>query len=193
MNAPESSPRVGPLIGTAATAIVGGGAVGGVTNAVNGAVSLDYFRNVMRWDDVTGLDLWRAAIAQGVFEGLLYGVAFACVFTLVAGVATGARCRFGEVWPTLRNVLLAVLGCWAVGGVLAIGLAALSPDFYQRAFYQVPEAFGPMLRYAWVGGSIWGQIAGGVLGAVIGSIAFATRWRAARRGADESAATRPAA
>ena len=35
-------------------------------------------------------------------------------------------------------------------------LAALFPDAYRATFIGVPEEFGPMLAYAWVGGSIWG-------------------------------------
>jgi len=42
----------------------------------------------------------------------------------------------------------------ALGGVVSMGLATLSPEFYPHAVRGAPEDFGPMLRYAWVGGSI---------------------------------------
>jgi hypothetical protein len=41
--------------------------LGGTTNAVNGWVSPEYFVTIMRWEANT--DVWRAAIAQGLFAG----------------------------------------------------------------------------------------------------------------------------
>lgn len=180
MPSDERPPSIRPLLATATTAIVGGGLIGAMTNAINGVVSTAYFRNIMRWNDPNDIVVWRAGIAQGVFEGLIYGVVFAVVFTLVVGVATRCRCYFYEVWPTLRNAFLAVIVCWMIGGVLAMGLATLSPEFYRNSFRHVPEDFSAMLRYAWVGGSIWGGMIGGLLSLVISSIAFANFWRADR-------------
>ena len=60
------------MSGLALTAILLGGLLGAATNAVSAKVSALYFVNVMRWEDVS--DVWRAAIAQGVREGLLWGV-----------------------------------------------------------------------------------------------------------------------
>ena len=180
MSSEVREPRVGVLLATAVVAIAGGGLLGGLTNAINGIVSLTYFRNIMRWESPDDIAIWRASIAQGIFEGLLYGVLFAVVFTLVVGVVTRCRCYFSEVWPTLAVTFFAVLGCWVIGGILGVGLATLSPEFYQRRFIRVPEEFAAMLRYAWVGGSIWGVMFGGLLAVVISSIVFANRWRAAR-------------
>lgn len=81
----------------------------------------------------------------------------------------------------------AVVGCWVLGGLVAMGLAALSPEFYRRAFIVVPEAWGPMLRYALVGGSIWGAMFGGLLSAILGPIVFRSRWR--QRAAEAGIAT----
>lgn len=163
------------LLLIAATAIFGGGILGATTNAINGAVSPTYFRTIMRWHDVQ--DVWRASIAQGLFEGLVYGVVFSVVFTLVVGVVSGARCRFGLALSYLAVIFASIYACWAVGGLIAMGLATLSPDFYRHAFIGVPDEFPAMLRYAWVGGSIWGAMLGGAFGAVIGSILFAAQWR----------------
>lgn len=163
------------LILISATVIVGGAVIGASTNAINGAVSPLYFRNVMRWQDVD--DIWRASIAQGIFEGLIYGVIFSVVFTLVVGLVSRARCSFKYAFRHMFVIVLAIYCCWAVGGLIAMGLATLSPEFYRKAFIGVPDDFAPMLRYAWVGGSIWGAMFGGLLAVVIGSFLFAILWR----------------
>ena len=75
----ERSARPGALAATAFTGILAGGFVGGTTNGVNGAVSPLYFVTVMHWPNV---DVWHAAIAQGVFEGLLFGIAYSLLFTM---------------------------------------------------------------------------------------------------------------
>jgi hypothetical protein len=163
------------LVGIALAAVGVGGVLGALTNAVNGAVSPAYFRNILRWHHVE--DVWRAAVAQGIFEGLIYGVIFSTVFTLVVGLVSRARTTFGFAF---KHLLLAggiALGAWSLGGVVAMGLAALSPDFYRSTFIGVPSDFGEMLKYAWVGGSIWGVLFGAVLSVVIASITAAAEWR----------------
>ncbi len=113
------------LILIAATAIVSGAVIGASTNAINGAVSPLYFRNVMRWQDVE--NIWRASIAQGIFEGLLCGIVFSIVFTLVVGLISRARCSFRFALRHMFAMILAIYCCWAVGGFLAIGLATFEP------------------------------------------------------------------
>ena len=98
-------------------------------------------------------------------------------FTAVVSLVSRARCSFAFVFTHLMAILLAILCCWAAGGVIAMGLASLSPEFYRHTFSGAPEGFGPMARYAWVGGSIWGAMFGALLAAVIGPILFAIRWR----------------
>jgi len=167
--------KPGTLVGIALVVIAAGGVMGAATNAVNGAVSPTYFRAVMGWLRVE--NVWRAAVAQGIFEGLLYGVVFAGVFTLALGAASRGRPSFAFA---LRHLALAgaiALGGWCIGGALAMGLAALSPEFYRSAFIGVPSETGEMLKFAWVGGSIWGVLLGAVLAAVIASITAATEWR----------------
>ena len=163
------------LVGLAVTGVLTGAALGGLTNSVNGWISPLYFRNILGWHDVN--DVWRATIAQGIFEGLLFGLFLALVFTVVVGCVSKARCsyRFGVV--ILAFVAVAALVCWAVGGLLGMGLATLSPEFYRHAFIGVPRDFGEMLRYAWVGGSIWGIEFGGFAPTILGSFLFYARWR----------------
>ena len=147
------------LIGLAVTGILAGTMLGELTNCINGLVSPLYFCNILGWHDVD--DVWRASVAQGIFEGLIFGLFLALVFTIVVGCVSKARCSYRFGVGTLLFVAIAALICWAVGGLLGMGLATLSPEFYHHAFIGVPDKFGEMLRYAWVGGSIWGIEFGG--------------------------------
>jgi hypothetical protein len=167
--------KTGVIIAVAFTCLVMGGLIGAITNMINGAVSPLYFQNIMRWHDVE--HLWRACVTQGIFEGLIYGVLFAAIFTAVFGVVTKGDCPYIKVLTFMLGIFVAVLGCWALGGLIAMGLATLSPEFYRRAFIGVPAETGPMLRYAWVGGSIWGGTFGGLLAAILGSVFFRLKWK----------------
>jgi hypothetical protein len=167
--------KAGVIIAVAFTCIIMGGFIGAFTNMINGAISSLYFQNIMRWHDIQ--NVWRAAVAQGIFEGLIYGILFAAVFTAVFGVVTKGDCKYSKVLTFMLGIFLAVLGCWALGGLIAMGLAILSPEFYRQAFIGVPEETVPMLRYAWVGGSIWGVMFGGLLSAILGSVIFRIKWK----------------
>ena len=162
------------LVLIAGTTVMIGAFIGAVTNAVNGLVSPDYFRAIMRWHDVE--NIWRACVAQGVFEGLVFGVFFSVVFTAVVGIVTRVRCTFAFAARHMATIGVAVIVCWGLGGLIAMGLALLSPEFYRSTFRAVPEGFAPMLGYAWVGGSIWGAEFGALLALVLGSILFAVHW-----------------
>ena len=72
--------------------------------------------------------IWRASVAQGIFKGLLFGLFLALVFTVVVGCVFKARCGYGIGVVVLLFVAVAALVCWAVGGLLGMGLAALSPE-----------------------------------------------------------------
>ncbi len=167
--------RPGALIGVALSGILLGAILGAVTNSINGWVSPLYFRNIMRWDDVE--NIWRASIAQGILEGIMFGLAFAVIFTAVVGIVSKARSPYGLAAIHLVLIAVAALVCWALGGVIAMGLATLSPEFYRHTFHGVPEDFDQMLRYAWVGGSIWGIQFGGLASVIVGSVLFRAKWR----------------
>ncbi len=67
---------------------------------------------------------------------------------------------------------LAAVSLWVMGGIIAILLSVLSPEFYRKTFVSVPEDLGPMIRYAWVGGSISGVTYGGIAVMIIGTVLF---------------------
>ena len=167
--------KTGIIIAVAFTCVIMGALIGALTNMVNGAVSPLYFQNIMRWHDVQ--DVWRASITQGIFEGLIYGILFAVVFTAFFGIVTKGECPYSYVLKFMLGIFVAILVCWALGGLIAMGLATLSPEFYRRAFIGVPEDTGPMLRYAWVGGSIWGCLFGGLLSVTLGSVILLIKWK----------------
>ena len=167
------------LICLAVTIVVASAALGAAANSVNEAVSPHYFRQILGWDDVS--DVWRASIALGIFEGLLFGLAFSLIFTLVVGLVSKVRCPYGHGLAYVLGIAACATACWAVGGLTAIGLATLSPDFFRHTFHHVPEATGEMLRYAWVGGSIWGVEIGGFASVVFGSVVFWAKWRQGER------------
>jgi hypothetical protein len=162
----------------AGTIVVGGALIGASTNAINGAVSPHYFQVVMGWQDVE--NIWRASIAQGIFEGLIYGVLFSVIFTLVVGLVSKSRCSYPFAVRHLGGMAIGIYGSWAAGGLIAMALASLSPEFYRRTFIGVPEEFAAMLGYAWVGGSIWGAMFGALVALTVGSLLFAARWRRLR-------------
>jgi hypothetical protein len=181
MTMPTTAPDVGlpprplDLAATALCGVMASAFLGATTNAVNGWVSPLYFVTILGWHDVE--DVWRASIAQGVFEGLLFGVLFSLVFSVGVGVITGAACTFRFAFAHLLGILAGAYCCWGIGGLAAMGLATLSPEFYRRAFIGVPQEFGAMLRYAWVGGSIWGAELGGLVSVTVGLVVLRANWR----------------
>ena len=163
------------LAGIAVCGVLAGGLLGGTTNAINGWVSPTYFITVLRWQGIE--DVWRASVAQGIFEGFLFGVFFSLVFTVTTGNITGGACSFGFAFKHLLGVLGGAYTCWVLGGLAAIGLASLSPGFFRQTFFRVPQEFGAMLRYAWVGGSIWGAEVGGLVSVIVGLVILRANWR----------------
>jgi hypothetical protein len=168
-------PRPIALFAVAVTGVAASACSGGLTNAVNGWVSPRYFVTILHWQGVE--DVWRASVAQGVFEGLCFGVFFSLLFTGVTGVVTRASCGYGFAARHLLGIVAGALLSWAVGGLAGMGLAALSPDFYRRTFIGVPEEWGERMAYAWVGGSIWGLEFGGLVCVVLGLVVLRANWR----------------
>ena len=154
-----------------------------------GLVSPRYFITIMRWHDVT--DVWRASIAQGMFEGFCFGIFFSLLFTAGTGIITGAACRFSFALRHIGGILLGAYLAWFIGGLAGMGLAALSPEFYQRTFIGVPDAIGERLAYAWVGGSIWGAQLGALVSVVLGLVVLRANLRRLQQTVSGQPAERP--
>lgn len=162
------------IILIAITCIALGAIIGLFTNMINGVISPLYFINIMQWHDID--NIWSAIITQGFIEGLIYGGIFAVIFTVVV-VTTKPICSYSYAVKFLMRIGVTILSFWFLGGVIATILASLSPEFYQKTFIGVPEAHTQMLKYAWVGGSIWGGMFGGFFAAIIGSLIFKNKWQ----------------
>ncbi len=172
-NAPPFRPL--SLFGVAVTGVFAGAALGAVTNAINGWVSPQYFVQILGWRDID--DVWRASVAQGILEGLLFGVLFSLVFTAGVGIISRAACSYRLASRYLLAIVSGAFACWLIGGGAAMGLASLSPEFYRSTFIGVPAETGPMLAYAWVGGSIWGVQFGALVCVVLGLVVLRAKWR----------------
>src|SRR5215217_5539036 len=138
-----------------------GAVLGFATNAVNGRVSPEYFETVMRWQRE---DVPAYAMVQGMFEGGALGLLFGLVFAVAAAASSRMRCPAGLASGVVWRAMLLALACWAAGGAAGVGLAALAGNWFGANFRGVPPEPGQMLRYAWVGGSIWGAYAAAALG-----------------------------
>jgi hypothetical protein len=158
------------------TAVFTGATLGATTNIVNGNVSPEYFRTIMGWQEVANVP--RAAIAQGIVEGLFIGLVLATVFSSVVGFISHARCTYSFGVRFLGGIVAGAMFCWIIGGMIALGLAVLSPEFFQHAFRGSALTGSDLLKYAWVGGSIDGLELGGAACVVIGCVLFRARWRA---------------
>jgi hypothetical protein len=92
-------------------------------------------------------------------------------------IFTRAACTYGFALKHLLGVVAGACLCWFVGGLAGMGLAALSPEFFQHHFVRVPEDWNEMLGYAWAGGSILGLQAGGFVSLVLSLVLLRMNWR----------------
>jgi len=157
------------------TTILGAALLGLVTNCINAQVSEQYFRTILGWQNVS--DITRAITAQGIFEGLICGLVLSTLFLAVIAFVSRAQCAYLFGLRYVLGLLVTAFVLWTVGGVLAVALASLSPEFYRSHFIGVPESTPDRLRYAWVGGSIWGVQFGGAAATFIFMVLFRARWR----------------
>ena len=154
--------------------ILSGGLFGAVTNMINGIISPYYYKAIMNWEFN---NIWTAVIAQGIFEGLLYGVIFSLIFTISFGFVTRGQGTFMFAFKQIIKLICIVFICWSIGGIIALFLVTLSPEFYKVHFPKTPSDKSEMIRFAWVGGSIWGGMIGGLLSTIIGTIMIKNNWR----------------
>lgn len=151
-----------------------GGLFGATTNFINGNISEEYFRRIMNWE-FSGI--WIAAIFQGLFEGLIHGVILSFIFTIGFATITKMKADWKFTKKQSTKIILTAYGCWVLGGIIAVILAFILPNEYDRLIYAVPKEPLPRLGYAWVGGSIWGGMAGGIISVIYGLINTNKEWK----------------
>ncbi|MDR1491178.1 MAG: hypothetical protein LBT05_00405 [Planctomycetaceae bacterium] len=138
-------------------------------NGVNGMICESYYPIVLRWENISfasfSFSLYCAVIAQGVFEGLLFGIGFSLVFTIAALVIFKKRYSWRLGIKYLFVVVLGALIGWSLGGIVGCIYATFSPTWIPSQF--LPAAFADsnisFFRFAWVGGSICGMELGGLI------------------------------
>jgi hypothetical protein len=150
--------------------VVGGILLGAVTNAVNGAVSPQYFSDVMRWDWDAFPGIWLASIRQGMLEGTADGLGYSLLFVTLTCILTDRRCHLKVAIKYGVIALAVALSFWAIGGACGVAYAAFLPDHCDSRFFGWHDSIGSLLCYAWVRGSIWGIVYGGLPSVVITSI-----------------------
>lgn len=160
------------LIATAILTVFVAMLVGSTTNVINGAVSPTYFTSVMGWQ----YDVWFWSVMEGWLEGFVFGILLSIVFTTAIGIISRATCELSTAMRWLGRIVLGTYALWALGGLCGVALAASLPRFFQTHFIEVPSDRSQMLRYAWVGGSIWGAYAGGPISVIVGLLFFRSWW-----------------
>ena len=151
-----------------------GGMIGATTNLINGNVSEEYFRRILGWNFE---GIWKAAILQGIFEGLIYGLIFSLIYTTGFAIITKKKGDWKFIKKLLKKLIPIIYGCWLSGGIIALLLSLVFPDEYGHLIRAVPKETIPKIKYAWVGGSIWGGIIGGIISLIYGLIITHKEWR----------------
>ena len=153
--------------------ILFGGLIGAILNIINLFISSTYFINILDWGEE---NIWFFTILQGIIEGIIYGGIFSIIYVIVFEIITKNIGTYNFAFKVLLKTPLIIFFCWIVGGIFAIILATISPELYKSTFYMVPEEKTAMLKYAWVGGSIWGEIFGGILALISSTTGMKYKW-----------------
>ena len=148
-------------------------ALGGVFNAINGRVSPLYFATIIGWTGVS--NIWWASIEQGIKQATLIGCVLSALLSIGLAVMSRGKCPLDLGLHFLMGVFAAISLCWTFGGIVAIWMVLKYTAFYRQTFIGVPDEVGEMVRYAWVGGSIWGAYAGSVLSIAVAFVIFRAR------------------
>jgi hypothetical protein len=92
----------------------------------------------------------------------LFGTGFSLIFTIAALCIFKKECSYYLGLNYLAVIILGAFLGWFVGGIAGYGLAFLSEDWIRTQFMQGCISISP-IRFAWVGGSIYGIELGGLI------------------------------
>lgn len=152
--------------------------LGILTNMINGWVSPEYFRVVMRWD----FDhIWSASVIQGALEGLIWGLLIVIGFSVAFHRITAGEGSFHFARRYLLRLVLISAAAWVLTGALALAISALNPHYFHALIRLAPPSGPEQMRFAWVGGSITGVVWGGLVGAVFTLMAMGRDWKKGNR------------
>jgi hypothetical protein len=153
----------------------GGALMGVLTNSVNGAVSPQYFHDVMGW---SGSHISLRAVGEGALEGAVYALAYGILFIILIATVSQRRCRFRTAMRYVGFTFALALGCWLYGGAAAVVCAWAIPSVCDHHYFGDDITWPAFGCYAWVRGSIWGVVYGGLGSVLITSAVYARRHRA---------------
>lgn len=157
--------------------VIGGVLTGAAMNIVNGWLSPLYFTTVFAtWGNKSATEVWVTSISHGMLEGLGFGIVFAFIFTSVVVFISRLCCPFRLALLAQCKIIGLTFLFWFIGGLNAILIALFWPQFYDN-FVGLPSGKANALKFAWVGGSIYGVYGGGMLAVIIGSIMFSVQWQ----------------
>lgn len=164
------------MIALTGIGLIAGAALGSITNSVNGALSPQYFRDVMDW---YGSNIWISAVGQGALEGAIYGLAYVLIFiALIAGISR-RRCGFRTAIRYVGLTFSLAFTFWLLGGAIAVAFARLFPNLCDPVFFGDQYTWPALVCYAWVRGSIWGAVFGGLFSVLITNVIYTLRHRRA--------------
>lgn len=178
--------RWGRLVLVPALCLLVAWLVGTFTNGVNGVVSPAYFRAFFRQaygPMYGGQTTWGDVVAQGLLESTAFGLLLAVAFTLAFALSTGCRATIRDAIRALAPGLVVCLACWLIGGVAGMAWTTLSPQSFRQTFRVIVITQADLVRWGFVGGSIWGVNLGGLLAIVTACVGIHLRWRRSRRAA----------
>lgn len=150
-----------------------GGFIGFLLNFINLSISTTYFINILDWGIET---VWFFGLLQGALEGVFYSLIFSVIFTISFEIFTKNKGTYKNAINYLLRLFLIVFICWVIGGILAVTLSLISPEFYRNTFLMVPDENFEMFKYAFVGGGIWGEILGGIIGLALVLLKIKDEW-----------------
>lgn len=141
------------------------GALGTLTHIINISINKIYFLHFLRGEQ--GNMVFLLSANEGAKTGVIYGMLFSAIFMGTLWWLSKTLCSLTFACRYLFTGVFFLLECWCLGGLIAVGLAMLLPEFYYDYFSNVPQHFHEMLKYAWIGGSVWGLRIGALLTIVI--------------------------
>lgn len=162
------------IAGLVAIGTSGGVLLGGLTNIVKGALSPEYFRDVMGWY-YDARTIWLASVGQGMLEGAVYGLVYSVVFSSLISFVSNRQCSFGVAVRYGLVTLALAAAMWILGGACGVAWVLVLPDYSPPALFGYHESWFSRVAYAWVRGSIWGIVHGGLLCVVLVNLRYCLR------------------
>lgn len=157
----EGKPKATLILGVIGTGLLLSATLGAFTNAINVALCPDYFYALVFNQSVEFSNVPKASILQGIWEAAALGLLISGVLAIGADLICRPRLSYNIAFRCLVSIVGGTFLAWILGGLLAVGLAAIRPALFGNAF-GLPGGL-----YAWVFGSVHGIEPGSLASLVI--------------------------